>query len=213
MAIIQQVENGQVVDTTSSTTSSTESSGSTLDQMDFINLLVAEMQYQDPLEPSSNTEYVAQLATFSQVEGIEDMKNTVSEMQANNLVGKYVSLNVTTSSGSTNTISGKVDYVQTKNDTTYLSIDGSLYSMDDLSIVADDDYVEASAMSSAFSSLMASLPSVNALTTSDSEDLTNARAVYDSMTDYQKSFVSSSDYQKLVNLETQMSALTNTSDT
>ncbi|WP_082223751.1 flagellar hook capping FlgD N-terminal domain-containing protein [Lachnobacterium bovis] len=27
------------------------------------------MQYQDPLEPTSNTEYVAQLATFSQLEG------------------------------------------------------------------------------------------------------------------------------------------------
>jgi flagellar basal-body rod modification protein FlgD len=34
----------------------------------FLRLLVTQMQNQDPLEPMSETEYVAQLATFSNVE-------------------------------------------------------------------------------------------------------------------------------------------------
>lgn len=34
----------------------------------FLTLLVAEMQNQDPLEPTSNTEWVSQYATFTQVQ-------------------------------------------------------------------------------------------------------------------------------------------------
>lgn len=205
MAIIQQVTDGKIVETTTSSKTSTED-GSTLDKMDFLNLLVAEMQYQDPLEPSSNTDYVAQLATFSQVEGIEDMKDSVTNLQANNLVGKYVMLNVTSTSGITNTISGTVDYIEYKSGTPYLSVNGSTYSIDDLYMVADDEYIEASMMSLTFSNLVAKLPDgSSALTSSDEEAIKNARSVYDSMTDYQKTFVSASDYSKLTKLEAMMS--------
>jgi len=40
----------------------------TLDYDAFLRLLVEQMKNQDPLEPKSETEYVAQLATFSNVE-------------------------------------------------------------------------------------------------------------------------------------------------
>lgn len=40
----------------------------TLDYEAFLQLLVTQMQNQDPLEPVSDTEYIAQLATFSNVE-------------------------------------------------------------------------------------------------------------------------------------------------
>lgn len=40
----------------------------TLDYDAFLKLLVEQMKNQDPLEPTSETEYVAQLATFSNVE-------------------------------------------------------------------------------------------------------------------------------------------------
>ena len=59
-----------------------------LDKDAFLQLLVAEMQNQDPLEPSSNTEYVAQLATFTQVEEMQNMANSMAQNQANALVGK-----------------------------------------------------------------------------------------------------------------------------
>ena len=38
--------------------------GSQMGYDQFLNLLCAEMQYQDPLEPTTNTDYVAQMATF-----------------------------------------------------------------------------------------------------------------------------------------------------
>ena len=55
MAIIQQIENGKLVDSSASNTSlSTENksdaAGGALDKDAFLQLLVAQMQYQDPLE-------------------------------------------------------------------------------------------------------------------------------------------------------------------
>ncbi|EAR57300.1 flagellar basal body rod modification protein [Photobacterium sp. SKA34] len=40
---------------------------------EFINLMVAQIQNQDPLNPLDGTEYVGQLAQFSQVESTENM--------------------------------------------------------------------------------------------------------------------------------------------
>ena len=67
--------NGTTSSTTESTTISSKSTkekdakkSSTLDVNDFLSLLVTEMQYQDPLEPTDNSQYIAQMATFSQVE-------------------------------------------------------------------------------------------------------------------------------------------------
>ena len=65
MAIVATVDNGKIV-SNSSTSESTTSANNDLGYDQFLQLLCAEMQYQDPLEPTSNTEYVAQLATFSQ---------------------------------------------------------------------------------------------------------------------------------------------------
>ena len=50
--------------------------GSTLGYDQFLQLLCAEMQYQDPLEPTSNTDYVAQMATFSQLEATLSLTET-----------------------------------------------------------------------------------------------------------------------------------------
>ncbi len=63
MSLVAPVNNGQV--NISETSQETEKkTGSALDKDDFLMLLVTQMKYQDPLEPESNTEYVAQLAQF-----------------------------------------------------------------------------------------------------------------------------------------------------
>ena len=92
MALVQAVENGKI---TESTTETTTSAGNDLGYDEFLQLLCAEMQYQDPLEPTSNTEYVAQLATFSQMESMLNMQNSIESTKANDLVGKYVIVKTT----------------------------------------------------------------------------------------------------------------------
>ena len=96
MALIQQVKDGKFVDeTTGKSSTSTKSSEkdkktNELGYDQFLQILCAEMQYQDPLEPTSNTEYIAQLATFSQLESQLSVQSTIEASSANDLVGKYV---------------------------------------------------------------------------------------------------------------------------
>ncbi|MBI2413564.1 MAG: hypothetical protein HYV24_10195 [Deltaproteobacteria bacterium] len=64
--------------TTSSDTSGLTSSSSELGKDDFLLLLVTQLQNQDPLNPTDNTEFVAQLAQFSSLEGIKNMEETMT---------------------------------------------------------------------------------------------------------------------------------------
>ena len=73
---------------TSKTTNTKKSN--TLNMENFLSLLVAEMQNQDPLEPTSNSDYMAQMATFSQVEATTEMNEKVLSQTASNLIGKAV---------------------------------------------------------------------------------------------------------------------------
>lgn len=121
-------------------TSSDSTYNNGLDKDAFLQLLVAEMQHQDPLEPSSNTDYVAQLATFTQVEEMQNMANSMAQNQASALIGKTVIMNTVTASGSSSYIGGIVDRIVNESGKTYIGIDGSLYDIEDLNSVLNDDY-------------------------------------------------------------------------
>ena len=95
MAIQANVVDGKLqYDYTDSTAKKNEALGSNLGYDQFLQLLCAEMQYQDPLEPTSNTDYVAQLATFSQLEATLSVKDSQQSSMANSLVGQQVILRV-----------------------------------------------------------------------------------------------------------------------
>jgi flagellar basal-body rod modification protein FlgD len=59
---------------------------STLGKEDFLKLLIAQLKNQDPLNPASNTEFVAQLAQFSSLEQMTAM-NTNLEASLNSNTG------------------------------------------------------------------------------------------------------------------------------
>ena len=117
--------------------------GSTLGYDQFLQLLCAEMQYQDPLEPTSNTDYVAQMATFSQLEATLSLTETQESANASNLVGKQVILKVTSeTTGQTTYVDGRVDYVMYENGEVFLSVNDKLYPASSLDTVADSEYYE-----------------------------------------------------------------------
>ncbi len=218
MAYTAVVQDGKIVDTSASSVSSsagsskaTSSSTSGLDKEAFLQLLVAQMRYQDPLEPADNTEYIAQLATFSQLEATQNLQDTVSKDMANNLVGKYVILNVTDKLGNVTTVNGKVDYVMYENGEVYLAVNDGIYSLDDLDTVADTSYYEAFEMANLFSTMIGKLPTVANVTAGDAEAIENARAVFNAMDSYQQGFVSAADLEKLEALEAKIKELTGSS--
>lgn len=211
MAITAIVENGKVVDTgaTNSITGK-ESSNNVVDEDMFLQLLVAEMQHQDPLEPTSNTEWVSQYATFTQVEQTSSMQESMKQIQASSLVGKQVIMKTTNSiTGETSYFSGQVDYMYVEEGKTYLSVNDKLYSIDDLDTVVDSKYMEAVGLASDFKSMVDKLPSKSLLTTSDEGLLKQVREAYEAMDDYQKQFVDRSLLEKLESLEEQMKVLKN----
>lgn len=120
----------------------TNSKNSTLDKDAFLKLLVTQMQYQDPLEPTSNTEYMAQLAQFSTVEQLENLCATFNANQALNMAGQYVILNVPDSAGKINQVSGLVDYVTMSEGKAYFHINDQYYPADYLDSIVSLDYLE-----------------------------------------------------------------------
>ena len=61
-------------------TKTTATANDSLDKDAFLQLLVTQMQYQDPLDPQDNSEYVAQLAQFSSLEQMTNVYKSVSEV-------------------------------------------------------------------------------------------------------------------------------------
>ena len=212
MADMARIENGKIQETASQSSLS-KTNKSTPDGMDkdaFLQLLVAQMKYQDPLEPTSNTEYISQYAQFSQVEQMQNMSGSMDLQRASSLVGQEVYIKTTTSSGEAKYIQGKVDYVVYENKKAYLSIDDNLYSLEDLDTVADREYMVAVDTAKNFKERMEKLPSVENLTVSDTHTLEELQQLYDQMSDYEKKFISNDLVASLSNYTLKISEISKT---
>jgi flagellar basal-body rod modification protein FlgD len=109
------------------TTSSDTVSGSqqTLTQNDFLQLLVAQMQNQDPLNPQSDTQRAAQMAQFTSLTQSSAMSSSLSMLQANSLIGSTVSLQVDPKT----TTSGVVQGVVLNGTTPQVIVNGTNYNL------------------------------------------------------------------------------------
>lgn len=191
MALMAPVKNGEFVESASqnSLKNTSKSSESGMDKDAFLQLLVAQMKYQDPLEPTSNTEYISQYATFSELEQMQNMSASMDLFRASSLVGQTVLLKVTDSAGRTTNVQGNVDYVVYEKNKAYLSVNGDLYSMDDLDTVADPTYLEAYKLAADFLNIYNKLPAYENLTVADREKVEKLDEMYNGMSDYQKNFL------------------------
>jgi len=58
----------------------TEAFNAALGQQQFLELFVTQLQYQDPLEPVEQQDFLAQLAQFSTVEGLENLNTKFDDL-------------------------------------------------------------------------------------------------------------------------------------
>lgn len=166
-----------------------KNSNSALDKDAFLQLLVAQMKYQDPLEPTSNTEYISQLATFSQLEEMQNMSASMNLQRASSLVGQYAYMAVKDGNGNTTYPEGQVDFVKYENNKAYLSIGGELYPMDSLQSVADSNYVLATKLADTFAKELNKLPKASNISPEDLPAVATVLNAFDSMSDYQRGFL------------------------
>lgn len=98
--------------------SSNATPGGQLGANQFLQLLMTEMQNQDPLQPMDDTQSIAQLAQFSSLQATEEMnqnfqsfQSNFAVMQSSALIGKQVTAQVSDSSGNTTDYSGAVSQI------------------------------------------------------------------------------------------------------
>lgn len=156
----------------------------------FLTLLVAEMQNQDPLEPTSNTEWVSQYATFTQVQQMSEMGQSINVLRANNLIGKEVIMKTTSeSTGDVSYTQGTVDYVEMEEGKPLLVINGNKFSIDDLDTIVSADYSKAYEMYDTLKSMIDGLPNIKFADKSYENVIQGALDYYGTMDEYQKNYM------------------------
>lgn len=147
MAATTNALSNNVVSADSSYLSNKTDTASTSNEMGkdaFIQLLVTQMKYQDPLNPMDNSEMLAQLAQFTALEQMMNVAQASQKQLASNMVGKYVEYSYTDSTTGTTTYNvGKVDYVNINGDTPTLGIGELEVPIDDVYTVVDSSNIQA----------------------------------------------------------------------
>jgi flagellar basal-body rod modification protein FlgD len=90
-----------------------------LGQNDFLKLMIAQLQAQNPLEPGNSNEFVNELAMMTQTEQTTNVANATELSGAVQLIGRTVSYE-----GASGTATGKVQSVQSDASGTTVTVEG-----------------------------------------------------------------------------------------
>lgn len=116
----------------------------TLGKDAFMQLLMTQMQYQDPLNPMDTTDMLAQLAQFTALEQMLNVAQASQKQLAHEMIGTYVEyLYTDESTGQTSYETGKVDYVKITGDTPILGIGSHEVELDKVYQVLDSSNIQA----------------------------------------------------------------------
>ncbi|NSY16241.1 flagellar hook assembly protein FlgD [Neorhizobium sp. AL 9.2.2] len=113
---VDTVSSATSTNATSSSKASSAAASASLDYDAFLQLLIAQMQNQDPTDPLDASEQISQLATFSQVEqSIQTNTNLESLIAQSSLsnASSYIGKTITSSDGKT---SGVVESIEVTSD-------------------------------------------------------------------------------------------------
>lgn len=164
---------------------------STAQKDQFLQLLVAQMKYQDPLQPTSNTEYISQYATFSSLEQMQNMSATLTMSRANEMIGKSVIINHKEQTGNVQEIEGVVDYVSFENNKAKVYVNGTAYNVDEVYSVMDDSYTQKQSDAQKFENDVKNLPNIFELKQSDAKTIEGFANMFDAFDNTTKSLIGS----------------------
>lgn len=111
-----------VTDAIDGTVTQVTNKSQALGKDEFLQLLVAQMKNQDPLNPTDSSQSIAQMAQFSALEQMQNLNTTMTSMQnyqtANTLVNNAVMIGKTVSAitSTGNMVSGVINAVGVSDD-------------------------------------------------------------------------------------------------
>lgn len=132
----------------SGSTTTTAVAQSALGKDEFLKLLMAQLQNQDPMSPMDNTEFIAQMAQFSSVEQLTNLANAMTTLNSNqqraaavseatSLIGHTVTVTPAASGSEEATpVTGVVTSVKLADGWPQIVIDGKTYDPSFVSEVA-----------------------------------------------------------------------------
>ena len=103
---------------------SSTTKGSTMDMHTFLVLLSVQLATQNPLEPMSDRDFFAQIAQLGQVQGMDDLRNSMDAAQATGMIGKKITAvrPFTVTGGQDQLVVGTVEKVVMKDGVYYLNV-------------------------------------------------------------------------------------------
>jgi len=144
-----------------------------LSENDFLQLLTTQLQNQDPLQPMSDTDFIAQMATFSQLSAQNTLNTNFSNYSQTNEVTtaqSYIGQTVSVSGAAENldATTGTVTGVTVNDGVPELTIGGNNYALSDITAITPASSASTASANSAASSAAstAAAASTNADSTS-----------------------------------------------
>lgn len=143
----------------SSTTTNASEDNNTLGKDAFLNLLITQLKYQDPMDPMDDKEFIAQMASFSSLEQMQNLNTSFQELSTNindnlfpsmmiqqsgSMIGREVSYVRTVEDDETGetveeVVSGQVESVIISDGTPYYVIDGQKINIDQISSIGEQN--------------------------------------------------------------------------
>lgn len=113
----------------------TRSDPMSLKMEDFLQMMVAQFQNQDPENAASTSDMLNQMVQMSMIQAITNITDAVSLTYSASLVGKEVTVGTFDSNGNLNEIVGTVTGTGTYNGSPVIFVNGETYSMSSIMAV------------------------------------------------------------------------------
>ena len=129
----------EIIDSTYAASNSSRKTGDSLGKDDFLNLLIMQLRYQDPLSPMDDKDFIGQMAQFGALEQMKNIYNSVSRANSYALIGKYVTASYTDdATGEIKNEEGFVESIRVKNGIAYAVVNGQDISIDKITEITDN---------------------------------------------------------------------------
>lgn len=126
----------QIIDETSGSTS--DRNTGEIGKTEFLNLLVTQLRYQDPLNPTDDKEFIGQMAQFSALEQMQNLNSSFAATKAFSLIGKNITATIVdTMTKKTTEIYGDVTDVKMTNGKIYVVVKGEDIPVESVTKVAE----------------------------------------------------------------------------